>query len=162
MNALFENFNLNHSSNTSEIFAKPHSKDFYPNKTINSNQNITEKNPNKINTYLISDENLNKIAQSLNELNFKYFKERQAKIDLNISAKNFTKEKKNKDSHECEKNEKKNKYAFDSLSEVKKFKTELCHSWELTGTCKYGLNVSYFFLIFYFDYSVFLLMEKMI
>ena len=162
MNALFENFKLNHSSNTSEIFAKPYSKDFYPNKTINSNQNITEKNPNKIYSYLISDENLNKIAQSLNELNFKYFKERQTKNDMDINAKNLTKEKKNKKSHECEKNEKKNKYTFDSLSEVKKFKTELCHSWELTGTCKYGLNVSYFFLFFYFDYSVFLLMEKMI
>ena len=33
------------------------------------------------------------------------------------------------------------KNAINSLSEVKKFKTELCHSWELTGTCKYGLNV---------------------
>ena len=94
MNALFENFELNHSSNTSEIFAKPYSKDFHPNKTINSNQNITEKNPNKIYSYLISDENLNKIAQSLNELNFKYFKERQAKNDMDISAKNLTKEKK--------------------------------------------------------------------
>lgn len=28
------------------------------------------------------------------------------------------------------------------LSEVKKFKTELCHSWELTGACKYGRNVN--------------------
>jgi len=150
MNALFENFELNHSSNTPEIFAKPYSKDFYPNATKNSNQNINEKNSNKIYSYLISDENLNKIAQSLNELNFKYFKERQAKNDMDISAKNLIKGKKNKNSHECEKNEKKNKYAFDSLSEVKKFKTELCHSWELTGTCKYGLNVSYFFLIFDF------------
>lgn len=141
MNALFENFKLNNSSNTSEIFAKPYSKDFYPNKTTNSNQNLTEKNPNKIYSYLISDENLNKIAQSLNELNFKYFKERQTKNDMDINAKNLTKEK-NKNGHECEKNEKKNKYTFDSLSEVKKFKTELCHSWELTGTCKYGLNVS--------------------
>lgn len=94
MNALFENFKLNHSSNTSEIFAKPYSKDFYPNKTTNSNQNLTEKNPNKIYSYLISDENLNKIAQSLNELNFKYFKERQTKNDMDINAKNLTKEKK--------------------------------------------------------------------
>ena len=31
---------------------------------------------------------------------------------------------------------------FDSLSEIKKFKTELCHSWELTGACKYGQNVN--------------------
>ena len=40
-----------------------------------------------------------------------------------------------------ESKDKKNKNVIDSLSEVRKFKTELCHSWELTGTCKYGLNV---------------------
>ena len=51
-------------------------------------------------------------------------------------------------SHEYENNENKSKYAVDSFSEVKKFKTELCHSWELTGTCKYGLNVIYFFIIY--------------
>ena len=39
-------------------------------------------------------------------------------------------------------NDQKNRNILDSLSEVKKFKTELCHSWELTGTCKYGENVS--------------------
>ena len=141
MNALSENFKLNHSSIKSEIFPKPYSKDIYLNTTINSNQNINEGNSNKIYSYLISDENLNKIAQSLNELNFKYFKERQAKNDVDVCAKNLTKEKTNKNTHDCAKNEKKNKHAFDSLSEVKKFKTELCHSWELTGTCKYGLNV---------------------
>lgn len=163
MNALFENFKHNHSTNTSEIFVKPYSKDFYPNAPVNSNQNINEKKSDKIYSYLISDENLNKIAQSLNELNFQYFKERQTKNDMNICTKNLTKEKKNKNSRECEKNEKKNKNALDSLSEVKKFKTELCHSWELTGTCKYGLNVSLIILIyFYYYYSVFLLMEKMI
>ena len=31
---------------------------------------------------------------------------------------------------------------LDYLSEFTKFKTELCHSWELTGTCKYGINVN--------------------
>jgi len=50
--------------------------------------------------------------------------------------------------HECEKFEKKSIYAADSISEVKKFKTELCHSWELTGTCKYGLNVIYILIIY--------------
>ena len=39
-------------------------------------------------------------------------------------------------------NDKINKNIIDTLSEVKKFKTELCHSWELTGTCKYGQNVN--------------------
>lgn len=38
----------------------------------------------------------------------------------------------------------KNKSIIDTCSEVKKFKTELCHSWELTGTCKYGQNVIIF------------------
>ena len=55
----------------------------------------------------------------------------------------------------------KNKNLLDSLSEVKKFKTELCHSWELTGTCKYGQNVINYYLIIYniiFFYSVYLLM----
>ena len=44
-------------------------------------------------------------------------------------------------------NDQKNRNILDSLSEVKKFKTELCHSWELTGTCKYGENVSIINLI---------------
>ena len=44
-------------------------------------------------------------------------------------------------------NDQKNRNILDSLSEVKKFKTELCHSWELTGTCKYGENVSIIILI---------------
>ena len=34
-----------------------------------------------------------------------------------------------------------NKTNLDFISEFTKFKTELCHSWELTGTCKYGVNV---------------------
>ena len=34
-----------------------------------------------------------------------------------------------------------NKTNLDFIYEFTKFKTELCHSWELTGTCKYGVNV---------------------
>ena len=34
-----------------------------------------------------------------------------------------------------------NKTNLDFISEFTKFKNELCHSWELTGTCKYGVNV---------------------
>ena len=33
------------------------------------------------------------------------------------------------------------------LSEFTKFKTELCHSWELIGTCKYGINVNKYIFI---------------
>ena len=63
-------------------------------------------------------------------------------------------------------NENKNANILDSLSEVIKFKTELCHSWELSGNCKYGQNVIkyIFFNIIYFllFYSVYLLMEFLI
>ena len=44
-------------------------------------------------------------------------------------------------------NDKNKKYITDSLSEVINFKTELCHSWELTGTCKYGQNVKIYIFI---------------
>ena len=40
-----------------------------------------------------------------------------------------------------------NKNNSDYLSEFTKFKTELCHSWELTGTCKYGINVNKYIFI---------------
>ena len=48
---------------------------------------------------------------------------------------------KEKNSLVKEQNETK-KNNVDFSSEIIKFKTELCHSWELTGTCKYGVNVS--------------------
>ena len=47
----------------------------------------------------------------------------------------------------------KNTNIVDSLSEVIKFKTELYHSWELSGNCKYGENVIkyiYFNIIYFF------------
>ena len=50
-------------------------------------------------------------------------------------------------------NGKKNTNIVDSLSEVIKFKTELYHSWELSGNCKYGENVIkyiYFNIIYFF------------
>ena len=145
MNALLENFKFSNSSNSSETHAKSHSKDFFSNLTQINNPNLKEINTKEIYTYLNNHENINliKIVHLLNELNFKYFKERQLKKVIDTSDNNFKKEKSMVNIHDYEKVEKKNKHSADSFSEVIKFKTELCHSWELTGTCKYGLNVIY-------------------
>ena len=156
MNALFENFKFNNSTNSSETHTKSHSKDFSSNLTQINNLNLKEIYNKENYTCLNNHENINinKIVQLLNELNFKYLKERQLKKVMDISAKNYKKEKNMVNIHEYEKSEKKSKFAVDSCSEVKKFKTELCHSWELTGSCKYGLNVIYIFIIYI---SIFLL-----
>jgi len=157
MNALFENFKFNNSSYTLESYAKLYSKDFPLNSSQINNPNIKEINVKETYIYLNSNENMDKIVQLMNELNYKYFKERQLKKVMDTNSKN------NKmiNSHEYQKNENKSKCTVDSFSEVKKFKTELCHSWELTGSCKYGLNVIYILIIIIlnFYYSVFLLME---
>ena len=112
----------------------------------------------------------NLLAQALQELNIQYLKERQnifINIGNNINSikKNEKNECKNPVNPESKDNYAKNTINSNSLSEVKKFKTELCHSWELTGTCKYGLNViKYLYNIYfnYFYYSVYLLMVLMI
>ena len=150
MNALFENFKFINSSYSSDTHIKSHSKDFFSNLTQINNPNLKEINTKEIYTCLNNQGNIsiNKIVHLLNELNFKYLKERQLKKVIDTSAKNFKKEKNMVNIHEFEKFEKKSKYAADSFSEVKKFKTELCHSWELTGTCKYGLNVIYILIIY--------------
>ena len=94
-----------------------------------------------------------------NKFGIKYF-ECSNKLNLNITEimsnmimdcyKNIKDDKKNKRTKLTEKGKKKN--SIDSFSEIKKFKTELCHSWELTGSCKYGLNVSF---IIYNNYLIF-------
>ena len=65
----------------------------------------------------------------------------------NIKNINLLEESYKKDMPKALSNDQKNKNILDSLSEVKKFKTELCHSWELTGTCKYGENVNIIYII---------------
>ena len=156
MNALSLNFKFYISTNTSETHAKTHSKDFSSNLPQINNPNLNEINIKQVYTCLNNHKNinLNKIVHLLNELNFKYFKERQLKKVMDTNIKNSKIGKNMINIHECEKIEKKSKYLVDTFSEVKKFKTELCHSWELTGTCKYGLNVIYIFIIYI---SIFLL-----
>ena len=67
--------------------------------------------------------------------------------DNNIKNINLLEESNKKNIPKALSNDQKNKNVLDSLSEVKKFKTELCHSWELTGTCKYGENVNIKYII---------------
>jgi hypothetical protein len=148
MNALFENFKFNNSSNTSETYAIPSSKDFLLNISLINDPNLKEINTKVVHTCLNNNENINKIVQLLNELKFKYYKELQLKKAMDTNVKISEKENNKINSHKYEKNENKNKYADDSFSEIKKFKTELCHSWELTGTCKYGLNVNHILIIY--------------
>ena len=102
---------------------------------------------------LKANESINKMAQSFQELNFQYLKERQLINYINA----LSGDKKEKNSIGPKGIMDKNSGIY-SFSEVQKFKTELCHSWELTGTCKYGLNVRQ---NFNFIFSVFSLMESM-
>ena len=134
MYALFENLKFEYLSN-------PQIKDYYLYQNINNKQASKE---NNFQQNILNNEEINKIVQSLKELNIKYLSERQKllmniKNSINSNVKNSQDEFKMQNIQESK--DKKNKNAIDSLPEVKKFKTELCHSWELTGTCKYGLNV---------------------
>ena len=130
MNALFENFKVEHPQ---LLISRPfiNSKNYYNNSYASFN-NISNNNINM-------NFNLNYI--DLN--NFEYLKN-GPKVLYNID---------NKEQHDLiNKNEiqnygineliLQNKNNLDYLSELTKFKTELCHSWELTGTCKYGTNVN--------------------
>ena len=134
MYALFENLKF-------EYLSYPQIKDYYLYQNINNKQASKE---NNFQQNILNNEEINKIVQSLKELNIKYLSERQKllmniKNSINSNVKNSQDEFKMQNIQESK--DKKNKNAIDSLSEVKKFKTELYHSWELTGTCKYGLNV---------------------
>lgn len=136
MNALFESFKNDYTLRPEKNF-NLQLKDCYLYQNINAKENNTQLN-------IFSNERINLLAQTLKELNIQYVKERQNIIINNGNNNNSIKKNemvgsKSPISQESKENYVKN--AINSLSEVKKFKTELCHSWELTGTCKYGLNV---------------------
>ena len=153
MNAFFENFKFAHTSNISEKIGNFQLKDYYLYQNISDNLNS---NKNNINNKLIINEAINKLALDLKNLNNKYLKEYQniiinnKNIIINSNMKNSQDKCKIADIQKS--NEINNKNAVDSFSEIKKFKTELCHSWEITGTCKYGLNVIYILYNIYFYY----------
>lgn len=136
MNALFESFKNDYTLRP-EKNLNLQLKDCYLYQNINAKENNTQLN-------IFSNERINLLAQTLKELNIQYVKERQNIIINNGNNNNSIKKNeiigsKSPINQESKENYVKN--AINSLSEVKKFKTELCHSWELTGTCKYGLNV---------------------
>ena len=124
-----QNFNNVGEANSKKLLVKPQryaNQDFFSAITMINNFEIN----NKIyQNNIINIENKNKLKTDSSELSFNYYKEHFM---------NMVKEKNSlvKEQNETKKNN------VDFSSEIIKFKTELCHSWELTGTCKYGVNVS--------------------
>ena len=181
MNKLFENFQKNGSPNhlnkaniyqpklyiSNDYFIK---KEFKIN-TLNNyndfslNKNISMNNESSNYFYLTYNDNMSQRTQNqCIQIENENIKIKNDKIKNNKKA-SFDSSKENKNNKNLKNQEEinikagnKNRTIIDSCSEVKKFKTELCHSWELTGTCKYGQNVIIFFIIKFF-YSVYLLME---
>ena len=147
MNALFENIKINILSNIQGKVGHLNSPDYYLNTKVDNNQNINEKLAKYNYNVLLNNEKINNLIQKFKELNIQYLKERQNPIEID-DKKNINNSKQSLNYREIininAQNDKK-KNNIDSLSEIKKFKTELCHSWELTGSCKYGLNVSFIF-----------------
>ena len=147
MNALFENTKINILSNIQGKVGHLNSPDYYLNTKVDNNQNINEKLAKYNYNVLLNNEKINNLIQKFKELNIQYLKERQNPIEID-DKKNINNSKQSLNYREIininAQNDKK-KNNIDSLSEIKKFKTELCHSWELTGSCKYGLNVSFIF-----------------
>ena len=154
MNALFENQKINTLSNIQEKTGNLNSTHYYLYSKINNNENVAQYNFN----FLFSNEQINNLIQTFKELNIQYLKERKNSIIINDNKNSNTKNSKQslniKEIFNINAQNDKKKNSIDSLSEIKKFKTELCHSWELTGSCKYGLNVSF---IIYNNYLIFLI-----
>ena len=124
-----QNFNNVGEANSKKLLVKHQryaNQDFFSAITMINNFEIN----NKIyQNNIINIDNKNKLKTDASELSYNYYKEHFM---------NMVKEKNSlvKEQNETKKNN------VDFSSEIIKFKTELCHSWELTGTCKYGVNVS--------------------
>ena len=154
MNALFENKKINTFSNIQEKTGNLNTTDYYLYSKINNNQNLNENVAQYNCNLLFNNEQINNIIQTFKELNIQYLKERKNSIIIidNKSTKNSKQSQNIKEIFNINAQNDKKKNSIDSFSEIKKFKTELCHSWELTGSCKYGLNVSF---IIYNNYLIF-------
>ena len=144
MNVPFELINTEDSNKLTIFSIKNNSKGNYSLIKLNNNMKMSIQNLSEDFYNLISNENINRLTQAQRELSFRYYKEHQINSYGKLSSLDNS-----KNSLSTEKNEPK-KSSVDLLSEVKKFKTELCHSWELTGTCKYGINVSTYKIIYFF------------
>ena len=126
----FTNISENNSENLKANSSKDTNKDFLSSISMINNFEINNKNYQYNLFNIINIENNNKLKTDANELKFNYYEHYN-----NIQP--------TKEQNETKKN-------VDFSSEIIKFKTELCHSWELTGTCKYGANVSLYNLILIF------------
>ena len=183
------NININNNHNSNYFIKNDLKKSNFNTKnciyyTMNTNKNENNNRQNYINSneinynnkicinikdIMIQFQHTNNIAKK--EKNKKNKKNKKASFDSSKENKNCKNIKMNYEipinkNQKNSLNENKNANILDSLSEVIKFKTELCHSWELSGNCKYGQNVIkyIFFNIIYFllFYSVYLLMEFLI
>ena len=166
-----QNLNININNNNSNNFLKTDLKKCNFN-TKNCIYYSINTNKNENNNYILSNEiNFNnKICINIKDImiqfqntnnivkNEKNKKNKKASFDSSKENKNFKNIKMNneipiKKNQKNSLNENKNTNIVDPLSEVIKFKTELCHSWELSGNCKYGENVIkyiYFNIIYFF------------
>ena len=160
MNSFLENLNCNSSSNSHiNNIDKKISIQFFNNIiNINNRNNYIYLELNSNNK--LSQKEIENISSQLRQIN-KIEKIKKASFDPSKENKNiknlYFKEDMQTNTQEVFRNDKKNNNIADSLAEIKKFKTELCHSWELTGTCKYGQNVNQKFINYIiFNYSVFL------
>ena len=170
MNSFLENFRHNESTNfqNANINSKI-SIELFNNKKININNrnNYIYLAMNSIKVfnnfqdnyiYFSNSQKINKLSQKGKGNNCQLEQMKINKIEKNKNNKNasFDSSKENKNLYinneiqtniqpkalSNDKKDKKDNNIVDSLSEIKNFKTELCHSWELTGTCKYGQNVN--------------------
>ncbi len=172
MNKLFENFQKNGSPNqlnktniyqpiiynsTDAFTANEYNNNNYNDFSEKKNFSMHNERQNCI--YLTYNENMSQRTQNQLFLSENAnIKIKNDNIKTNKKA-SFDSSKENKNNKNIKNQEEINKKEgnknisiIDSCSEVKKFKTELCHSWELTGTCKYGQNV----IIFLYKKSFFI------
>ena len=131
-----KNFTNISEDKSKNLIAKPSkntNKDCLSSIPMFNNFEINNKNYQYNIFNIINIENNSKLKTDANELKFNYYYEHYKNIQPT------------KEQNETKKN------SVDYTSEIIKFKTELCHSWELTGACKYGVNVSLYklFLTFF-------------
>ena len=122
METTFENFKLFSSLNSTKKRGNKIIKDSHLNSRINNYININIKFSKDYNYNFLENDNIKmrSLKKPKNiEINYKFNEDYD---EININKKEKTKK-------------------IDSLLEIKNYKTELCHTWELTGFCKYGLNV---------------------
>lgn len=135
MNALFENVNVDHPQ---LIISRPliNSINYYN----NSYASLNSVGKNNINmNFNLDYMGLNNFEHLKNGPKVLYYLNNKEQQDL-MNKNEIQNSGKNESSLQTKNN-------LDYLSEFTKFKTELCHSWELTGTCKYGINVNKYIFI---------------